>query len=126
MVKDNKSKLLKVSLIVVVITILLGGITLAILSVNKKDAIRLKEYKDAATVIGIARAKQECRREGLSAEVCDSITGAIDTSECSGMTCWIVYARSRDPNGYGASITINKQNDRYIVIDYLRDTGTHQ
>jgi len=67
--------------------------------------------------------KEECRKEGLTIHICDSITVEAGTAECHGTTCWLVYGHANDPNRFSGTATVSSQNGQYVVIDYLRDTG---
>jgi hypothetical protein len=99
------------------------SLTTALVVIDKNDQKRLKGYEDAATIVGLGRARQECQKEGLSPTICNSLTGSSGTSECDGMTCWITYVSSAEPYTFGASITTNMQGDKYVVTEYLRNTA---
>lgn len=119
-----KRNLTKRTLIASIITILLLGCILAVLEINRRDTQRQKEQDKAAAIVGIARAKQECRTEGISEDLCEGITGSARGDECGrGGFCWIVYAHSKDQRIYRASMIVDTQAEEYVVIDYLRDTG---
>lgn len=111
-------------LLVSIVAVTLG--IYGVIAFLKKDAARLEGYEDAAKVVGMARAKQECFKEGLRVEICSTLTGDISTSECHGMTCWVVYARSTNQEDYWASVTINKQGEEYKVINYGRNSYGRQ
>jgi len=91
---------------------------------QKDDATTTAKYEALATPVGVARAKQECLKEGLGGKVCGSIVGETETEECGGKVCWSVYAKTtRDE--YAASITVEGNGDNLHVSSYLRDPGAH-
>ena len=125
MVTGHKSRWIKVAIATLIAATFFISL-FGVLSANRNDAKRLKGYENAALAVGLDRARQECQKEGLKQDVCGDITGVVSTSNCGDRICWIVYARSGDPHGYAASFTISKQgnSENYVIIDYLRDTGT--
>jgi hypothetical protein len=123
----GKNKMSKKSLAIAsIIWLVVIVITLVIVSIQRNDSRRLESYTADATKIGLARAKEECEKENLSTKVCSNLLSSVSTTECEGITCWIVYARSAEVKGFAASITVSRQNNKYVVTDYLRDTGTQE
>ena len=126
MVKPKLTK--KTTLILLTLLITVGGIfglAMGINAINKFDAKRQKSYEDAATPIGLARAKEECLKEGLDNEVCDSITvTATTTTECGGRVCWIVHAETKDVYVFTSEVSIGLTNGKYVVFKYNRSKVT--
>src|SRR5882672_4510894 len=118
MVKNKRTRLVKTMSLIFLIALAITSISIVIL---RSDATRLKGYENRALAVGIVRAKQACLKEGIVSTTCKSINGVVSTGECSGKTCWVVYARSGTSNVFGASVTIVKKDDTYKVIDYLRN-----
>ena len=118
-----RSKKIVVVLLILFVAIgAMSGMILRVNAINKSDAKRQKIYEDAATPVGLARAKEECVKEGIGDKICDTMTGDTSSTECGGKTCWITYAHTDDPYKFGASITIVKQGNKYNISKYLRNT----
>jgi hypothetical protein len=93
----------------------------AVLLLARGDAKQAQKYEAGALPIGVAEAKHKCQEEGLPAESCGGITGTVTTDECSGKTCWLVQAATKDPGKFAAAVTISFKSDRYVIIDYARE-----
>lgn len=103
--------------------IALAFITIGLILINKSDNKTAEDFERKATPVGLKRAKEECTKEGIRTDICDTITGSAGTTECHGQTCWIVYAHAKNDKLYRASITVALRGDKYVVTDYLRDPG---
>lgn len=89
--------------------------------INKHDENKAADLEEKATPVGLSRARSECKKEGLSPQVCSTVTGSAGTTECGGQTCWIVYAHSKDENLYRAGVTVTLKDGKFVATDYLRD-----
>lgn len=116
--KVTSKKIIFSTLILLAVASLITGIVI----LNKNDEKRLQGYEDAAKPVGLARAKEECLKEGLGS-TCDSMTASATTAECSnGYNCWIIYAHL---NGklYG-SVTVERidvNTAKLHVTDFLKN-----
>lgn len=113
-----------VKLTILFVTVFVAFVLVVAGLLNLWISHQIANHESSAILVGVTKAKQECLKEGLSAGTCQSINGSASDTECSGQTCWIVYASASDRFAYSASVTVQDENGRYKVIDYLRDTIT--
>lgn len=119
------SKAKKTLLVVLTLALTVSLAAWGVVVLLRKDAGRLRIYEQEALVVGLERLREECRKEGLASGICDEIEGWVSDSECFGRTCWLIYARTpqQQTPGFGGSVTVVKQDGKYMVTDYLRNTG---
>lgn len=120
---DTKTKQIMVFAAIVLGIVIVIALLIRWVAVHDRNLASRLEAE--AIPIGVAKAKQECQKEGLDPNICNSITGVASTSECEGKTCWIIYARSEDPTLFRASVTVHKQDNTFAVLHYLRDPNAH-
>lgn len=84
---------------------------------------RHAEFGRTAFAIGMDRAKLECQKEGLHANVCDSLKGTSTYIEdFTGTSMWVIYADSAEGRQFGASITVEYEDGGLQVTDYGRNS----
>lgn len=121
MVNINKSKVIVILLILLVI----GSLAWLVYAGVKKDNESLRKDTDAVNSMGVKTSKSECVKAGIQPKDCESITGTTSTTECNGRGCWIVSVSTKNTDIYGASMTVEKQNGKFEITDYLRNNGDH-
>lgn len=124
MVKSEiKKKLLIISGIALIMLLAFAGIRLNAM-IDKSDSEHEAKYDNKALQFGTTKLIEKCRNEKLSDVICYHIVSSASVSECEGMTCWIIYGKDKNGNGFSASIVVKQDGKGLKASDYTRNTGS--
>lgn len=121
MVKQHQLKFILACVLVVAAS---TGIGLTIWRADKANRKLVAEYEQRALPVGLARAKEECKKEGLGETDCNSMTSDVTTAECSnGRDCWIVYVYTGNKSLFASVIVerVDPAATRLRATDYVRN-----